>query len=204
MTFTARRHLTVFAGLVALTLSMSALLATPFFTMHGVANAQSARAWQALARGEAVAIVRHAKAPHARGRRRSRGPKLVNLMDCGSQRNLSAAGRAQARRIGAALRRRGVANAQVISSYYCRTMETARLLGFGWVSWDYDLNALSRPTARQQTAGLRALVRGAPRGRPRILVTHKTNIRALTGVTPKSGETLIVSRTGKVIGRLRM
>lgn len=177
--------------------SLSAAIAPP-------ADAQSRGAWAALASGDAVAVVRHAKAPHAPGRRRTRGPKVVNLMDCGSQRNLSAAGRAQAARIGAALKRRGVRSARVISSAYCRTMDTARLLGLGFVTWNYDLNALSKPTAGRQTAGFRALLRGAPRGVATVLVTHKTNIRALTGVTPASGETLIVNRRGRILARLRM
>ncbi|MEO0729654.1 MAG: histidine phosphatase family protein [Pseudomonadota bacterium] len=183
-------------------LCVVALAAAGVVGVASPADANS-RAFSALAKGQAVAIVRHAKAPHPKGRKRVRGTKVVNLMSCASQRNLSAAGRRQAARIGAALKRRGVRSARIISSAYCRTMDTARLLNLGSVSWNYDLNALSKPTARRQTAGFRSLLRNAPAGRATIIVTHKTNIRALTGVTPASGETLIVNRKGRVLARLR-
>lgn len=167
------------------------------------AAAQSRSAWSALKSGQAVAILRHAKAPKRPGSVRSKGPRTVNLWDCSSQRNLSTAGRAQAQRIGRAFRKRGISSARIISSAYCRTADTARLLGLGGIQTDYDLNALSKPTARQQTAGFRTLIRNAPAGTATVLVTHKTNIRALIGVTPASGETLIVTRSGKVLGRMR-
>lgn len=186
-----------------LVLAASALLVA-LVTVPVETDAQSRSAWRALASGQAIAIMRHAKAPRARGAKRGKGPKVVNLMDCGSQRNLSGAGRAQAARIGRAFKRRGIRSARIISSAYCRTMDTARLLGLGSPSWSYDLNALSKPTARQQTSGFRALLRNAPAGIATILVTHKTNIRALVGVTPASGETLIVNRRGRILGRLRM
>ncbi|MEM8627024.1 MAG: histidine phosphatase family protein [Pseudomonadota bacterium] len=182
---------------------LTALLFTLAFAVSPAAS-QSAAAWNALKSGKAVAIMRHAKAPHPRGAKRTnKGVRMVNLWTCAGQRNLSAAGRAQAQRIGAHLRRRGIGSARIISSAYCRTKDTASLLGLGGVSTDYTLNALSKPSARQQTAGFRALIRSAPAGMPTILVTHKTNIRALTGVTPSSGETLIVNRRGRVIGRFK-
>lgn len=186
------------AGIVSFCLMSAAVLVSTI-----PASAQSQRVWQALRTGQAVALLRHAKAPRTGPRRRSRQPVVVNLMNCASQRNLSTAGRAQARRIGAYYRRRGIRSARVISSAYCRTADTARLLGFGGVSFDYDLNALSRPTAGSQTSGLRRLIRGATSGQATILVTHKTNIRAATGVTPASGDAVVVNRRGRVIGRIR-
>ncbi|MEM8976627.1 MAG: histidine phosphatase family protein [Pseudomonadota bacterium] len=168
------------------------------------AQAQSRAAWSALKSGKAVALLRHAKAPLRPGAVKQKGPRIVNLMDCSSQRNLSAAGRAQARRIGRAFRKRGISSARIISSAYCRTVDTARLLALGGVQTNYDINALSRPTARQQTAGFRALLRNAPSGMATILITHKSNIRALIGIGPASGETIIVTRSGRVLGRMRM
>lgn len=190
------RNLRACCALAAAALFLGLVLADPV-------SAQSERVWQALKSGQAVALLRHAKAPRTGPRRRSRGPVVVNLMDCGSQRNLSSAGRAQAVRIGRYYRRRGVRTARVISSAYCRTADTARLLGFGGVSFDYDLNALSRPTAGAQTAALRGMIRSARAGTATILVTHKTNIRAAVGVTPAAGEAVVVNRRGRVIGRIR-
>ena len=49
------------------------------------------------------------------------------LHDCRTQRNLSDEGRAHARQVGEAFRAQGVPVAQVLSSPWCRCLETARL-----------------------------------------------------------------------------
>lgn len=51
----------------------------------------------------------------------------MRLGECSTQRNLDATGRAQARRIGEALRAQGVRVGAVLASEWCRTMETAEL-----------------------------------------------------------------------------
>ncbi len=58
--------------------------------------------WQALRSGTAVGLLRHALAPGVGD------PAQFRLEDCATQRNLSAAGRQQARAIGAAFRRNGI------------------------------------------------------------------------------------------------
>ena len=57
-------------------------------------------------------------------------PAGYTLKDCSTQRNLSAEGRQQAVRVGQWLRQQGVANAQVLTSPWCRCKDTAQLLGF--------------------------------------------------------------------------
>ncbi len=49
------------------------------------------------------------------------------LDDCSTQRNLSDAGRREARQIGLAFRARGVVVDRVLASPWCRCVETARL-----------------------------------------------------------------------------
>ena len=53
---------------------------------------------------------------------------MTSYDDCASQRNLSDAGREQARRIGAEIRRLGIPIGEVLASPFCRTMETAMLI----------------------------------------------------------------------------
>src|SRR3546814_19163678 len=81
--------------------------------------------WAALKQGGHVAIMRHATAPGFGD------PEGFRLNDCSTQRNLSDAGRAQARRIGDAIRAHGVTIGRVLSSRWCRCLETAALLGLG-------------------------------------------------------------------------
>jgi broad specificity phosphatase PhoE len=155
--------------------------------------------WQALRGGDAVALVRHAEAPG------SGDPPGFRLDDCGTQRNLSAEGRAQAARLGEAFRREGIAGAEIRSSAWCRCRETATGLALGPVEVAPVLNSFygSPAAATEVTAGLRALIGNLPRSRAAVLVTHQVNITALTGIYPRSGEAIVVQRDGfAVLGRL--
>ena len=53
---------------------------------------------------------------------------MTGYAECATQRNLSDAGRAQARAIGEAIRALGLPVGEVIASPFCRTMETGRLM----------------------------------------------------------------------------
>lgn len=162
------------------------------------AGAQSQSLVKALANGSAVALMRHALAPG------TKEPANFKLAVCSTQRNLSAEGRAQAQRTGAWLRAQGVASAKVYTSAWCRCRDTAKLLGFGGVTQLPVLNALAKAKAqaRRQTAHLRAFIKARKRGAV-ILVTHKWNIADLTGITPGSGESIVVSTDGaRVLGRI--
>src|SRR4051794_34222309 len=89
------------------------------------ARADSAEAWAALHAGRHVALMRHADAPGAGD------PADFRVDDCATQRNLSTKGRADAARIGARLRSAGIAVDRVLSSPWCRCMDTATLLALG-------------------------------------------------------------------------
>jgi broad specificity phosphatase PhoE len=54
-------------------------------------------------------------------------PPGMRLDDCATQRNLSAEGRAHARRIGEAFRKMQIPVGRVLSSPWCRCVETAKL-----------------------------------------------------------------------------
>ena len=143
-----------------------------------------------------VAIMRHALAPG------TGDPASFRLDDCASQRNLDARGRAQARRIGAAVRAAGVTVHRVLTSQWCRCRDTARLLDLGPVEPLPALNSFFRDRARAdgQTAELRQFLRGLPPGETAVLVTHQVNITALTGRWATSGEVLLlrIGRDGAV------
>lgn len=158
--------------------------------------------WEALRAGDAVALIRHAEAPG------TGDPAGFELDDCATQRNLSEAGRRQARRIGAAFRQNGIAGARVLSSRWCRCLETARLLELGPVEPFPPLDSFFSYPGRgpAQTAELRESLRGPGPGLPRVLVTHQVNITALTGMVPRSGEMVVVRPQAdgeiRVMGRL--
>ena len=165
------------------------LVAAALCLVAAPATAQDEAAlWAALRAGGHVALLRHALAPG------TGDPAAFALGDCGTQRNLSAAGRAQAARIGARLRENRIAAAQVYSSQWCRCMETARLLDLGRVEELPALNSFFRRYEREeaQTRAIRTWLTEQTPGTPVVLVTHQVNITALTGVYPASGELVVV------------
>lgn len=145
--------------------------------------------WRALAAPGTAALVRHATAPGIGD------PAGFRLGDCATQRNLDAAGRAQARAIGEAMRRRGIAVDRVLTSQWCRCRETAELLGLAPIAEIPALNSFfaDRSRAEAQTRAVLALLRGRAAGEKLVLVTHQVNIVALTGISPASGEMVVVA-----------
>lgn len=146
--------------------------------------------WTALREGRAVLLLRHANAPGLGD------PPGFVLDDCATQRNLDSAGRAQAQRWGALLREKGISKPRVISSRWCRALETANEMELGLVEPFAALdsffaqpegNVPKTETLHEFLAGLSA---AAP---PIVLITHQVNITALTGVFPRSGEGLILA-----------
>lgn len=146
-------------------------------------------------------LLRHALAPG------TGDPPGLRLGDCSTQRNLSAEGRAQAGRIGALFRDRGIAQASVHSSEWCRCLDTAALLDLGAVTPQPLLNSFfgSPEDGEAQTAALRSWLAGRGSNLPLVLVTHQVNITALTSVVPRSGELVFVALDAggkaRVIGR---
>jgi len=166
------------------------------------AGAGEAEAWAALRAGRHVALMRHADAPGGVG-----DPAGFRIDDCATQRNLSARGREDAATIGKRLKSEGIALERIISSPWCRCMETATLLQLGPVAAEATFgNVVVLSDQRQSlTAGARAVIDRWTGSGILLVVTHGANIAALTGISPASGE-IVVVRTGsggsESVGRL--
>jgi phosphohistidine phosphatase SixA len=147
--------------------------------------------WSLLKGGSQVVLIRHATAPGVGD------PPGFRLDDCATQRNLSEAGRAEARAIGAAFRERGVPVGRVLSSRWCRCLETARH-AFGRVEPWPPLDSFFADRSREpgQTAAVRRLAGERPGGGNLILVTHQVNITALVGGALRSGEMVVLTPQG--------
>lgn len=148
---------------------------------------QAGDIWAALASGGHVAMIRHAEAPGVGD------PPAFRLDDCSTQRNLSDGGRAQADRIGAAFRDTGVAVDLVLTSGWCRCIETATRAFGGAAVWP-ALHSFFQDgsTETEQTAETRAGVAAWAGPGSLVLVTHQVNITALTGIFPASGEVIVL------------
>ena len=144
--------------------------------------------WQALRSGGHVLVMRHALAPG------TGDPAGFRIDDCATQRNLSEEGRLQARQTGALLRQREVAIDAVLSSRWCRCLETARLLEVGPVQPEPMLNSFfqDRGKGPAQTVATRARIDAFRGSGNLLLVTHQVNTTALTGVHPVSGAMVVL------------
>ena len=162
----------------------------------------AADAWKALRAGGHVALMRHADAPGGVG-----DPPGFRVEGCATQRNLSEKGRADAEKIGSQLKGEGIAFEKILSSPWCRCIDTARLLNLGTVETEATFgNVVVLKDQRQTlTTGARALIARWTAGGNLLVVTHGANIQALTGVWLASGEIVVVkggSDRTEPVGRL--
>ena len=126
---------------------------------------------------------------------------ISTLGDCRRQRELSDAGRTDAREIGAAFEKLEIPVAKVVASPFCRTVETAEL-AFGRASTEDALVAVAATgldEATQQRAledGRRLLATQPSDGSNVVVVGHLANLRQLAGAEPKEGGTVVFEPDG--------
>ena len=146
--------------------------------------------WETMRAPGSVIVVRHSYAPGAFD------PPDARLEDCSTQRNLDASGRAQATRLGEALRAHGITVGRVLSSPRCRCLETARLAFKEPEAW--NLLQGGRPNTdalRRSVAAIKQRMAEHRDGPPLVLVTHGFVISDLTGLDIRMGG-LVVFRRG--------
>jgi phosphohistidine phosphatase SixA len=155
---------------------------------------------EALREGGLVLVVRHAKTD-------AEIDQQELLRSCAFQRNLSEAGREQAREIGEAIRALRIPIGDVRSSPMCRTRDTARL-AFGRVTLDRDLLSPgvigTEADDERRAQRLSAMVQNPPpAGENTVLVTHTGNMGAALGEeTVQEGDMLVYGGGGELVGRV--
>jgi phosphohistidine phosphatase SixA len=155
-----------------------------------LARDDSEQLWRQLQTGNKVILMRHAATVPGTG-----DPAGFRLGDCSTQRNLSSAGRSDAVRIGAAFRQNKIAVTAVLSSRWCRCLDTARL-AFGKVQPAPMLDSMfleDATEARPKLESLRAYLLAHRAGGTLVLVTHDVNIRGLIGRYLGQGELAVTT-----------
>ncbi len=151
---------------------------------------QDASAETLLRQGGVVAVFRHALAPG------TFDPTGFRLGDCGTQRNLNDEGRAQARRIGEWFNERQLQPHRVLSSPWCRCIDSATLAFGAPQVWA----ALGSPLGYPETTGaahLRELrqalfAASARRGRFEVWFTHMFVQSDLANDSTRPGDALVL------------
>jgi phosphohistidine phosphatase SixA len=151
----------------------------------------SAEIWPRLRQGTGyVVLLRHAQTVAGTG-----DPPGFRLNDCATQRNLSEVGREQAMRIGQTFKEQNISVVQVLSSQYCRCLDTAKLMNVGTVEPAPMLNSIfeDRSTADLQKQEVNQQILNH-RGKTGVIVmvTHYANISAISGVAPQSGDAVVL------------
>ena len=148
--------------------------------------------------GQHVLLMRHTDAPGYGD------PAGYRLDNCSTQRNLGDKGRKQAVILGQWLSSQGIQTAKVISSVWCRCLDTAKLLNKGSVTSSPALASFfdDMSLEKQQTQALEKLIQTQLDITPKIpliLVTHHVNIQAYTGKVINVGDMVLVKvdRNGK-------
>ncbi|MEL6765955.1 MAG: histidine phosphatase family protein [Pseudomonadota bacterium] len=166
--------------------------------LHPRSAGAAAELLERLAEPRTHAIMRHALAPG------TGDPARFVVDDCSTQRNLDARGRDQAREIGRLLSEAGIVFDDVLSSQWCRCLDTARLLGIGPVREEPSLNSFfrQRDHGPEQTRALKRLLGARPPGETLMLVTHQVNVSALTDRFTTSGEIIVFRLEGETVSVL--
>ena len=155
-----------------------------------------------LTDGQHVLLMRHADAPGYGD------PSGYQLDQCSTQRNLGERGRKQAVILGQWLSSQGINSANVISSVWCRCVDTAKLLNKGVVTTSPALGSFfdDMSLAKQQTKDLEKLIQIQLQENPKtplILVTHHVNIQAYAGKNVNVGDMVLVKvdKNGKYLSQ---
>lgn len=133
-----------------------------------------------------VLVIRHALAPG------TGDPQEFEHGNCETQRNLSARGRDQARRLGKRLKTAGISTIDIYTSQWCRCRQTAELMQLGPPRILKAINSFYNdpdPDSKQRyTRQWRQHLQDKPADHGRIYVTHQMNLSALLGGFAQPGE----------------
>lgn len=200
----AAQSLSIPASTPTLVIAPSQSPSSPLPNQAAAAANGDAEIWSQLRQGSGYVILfRHALAPG------TGDPANFRLDDCATQRNLSAEGRQQAVRLGDQLRQQRIPVARVLSSQWCRCLETARLMDVGEVEPFPVLNSFfqDRSTEAAQTEQLRQLILDNRETKGvTVMVTHQVNIAAISDIVPQSGAGVVMRASNsdrlELIGQL--
>lgn len=183
------------------------LIPAALFGAAQPSHAAGEDAWSTLNSGSRVVFIRHAVTDPGVG-----DPEGYVIGDCSTQRNLSAQGRADAKAIGEAFRSRGIPVSEVLTSRWCRCVDTA-MLAFGKATPASMIDSMFNDREKSDEAKIREVIAYAGNAGKRtasgnlVLVTHAVNVQALTGVYPAPGEIVVTAYdSGKFrpVGRINL
>ena len=152
-----------------------------------------------LKEGGKLILIRHSEAPG------TGDPANFNLNDCKTQRNLSAEGIEQAKRLGDFFIKNNISFEKIYSSEYCRCKDTARYAFKNFETFSGLNSTFADPSKTPSyIKRTKEFIEKLDKSKNYIFVAHHTTIEGLTSTFAGSGEMIIVDRSYKVIGALKV
>ena len=140
-----------------------------------------------------VIFLRHALAPGFGD------PDNFMKQDCSTQRNLNNQGRLQARLIGHNFKKSKISFTEILTSEWCRCIDTAKELNLGkWETFS-GLNSFFEGHEKKDKVmdKLRKKLNSLSHSDLVLLITHQVVILEQTGIAPKSGEMVLYNSITK-------
>ena len=140
-----------------------------------------------------VIFLRHTLAPGVGD------PENFIKEDCSTQRNLNNKGRLQARLIGNYLRSTNLKFSQILTSEWCRCIDTAKELNLGqWTTFS-GLNSFFQVYEKKDQVMNKLQKKLSSLGYSdlALFVTHQVVISEQTGIVPRSGEMVLYNSISK-------
>jgi phosphohistidine phosphatase SixA len=169
----------------------------------GRALADDEQVWTSLKQGGKVILLRHTHVDIREGMGR------LAPGNCAAEVNLSSRGVEQARRIGEAFRAHGIAVGEVLSSPYCRCVDTGQI-AFGRatpVQYLVPPGVVSDTQAKLNDERTLQEILKYRDSSNLVMITHDLNIANVVLEPPVMGEFFVVQPNGAdvdVIGKIRM
>lgn len=149
----------------------------------------------ALAKGGYLIYVRHGQTNRDELEREAKNRETgrFDIENCDTQRNLSAAGREEARQAGLAYRRAGIPVAQHVSSRYCRALQTAKLYSDNIALSEALTSEGAITKSPERIAQVQALLSvRPPPGQNIALFAHQGIFYAATNLTVQEGWAVVL------------
>ena len=180
---------------------LNIILVIFFVLTNGIKAENEIKVLENLKKGGNLIFIRHAYAPGGGD------PDNFDLNDCSTQRNLSEAGREQAKKIGKFFDENQIPIDKIISSEWCRCKETAEIAFKRFETKDFLNSFFSKKFYKnriKQIKDLNEYINKWDSSKNLVLVTHYVLITEVLNYAPSSGEIVISDIKFKKIGNIEI
>ena len=180
---------------------ISLILKLILFSLFSFQINASEQVWDFAQEGDKIILLRHSLAPGGGD------PPGFKIDDCKTQRNLNRKGINQSKKIGKLFKRNEVPVDQVLSSQWCRCIDTAKYAFGNYKEFTALNSTFQSPYNKNEPKQLKELYNFVKKwdgkGKNLVLVTHYSIITAVTNAVPSSGEIVITDKNFEVLGTIQ-